>query len=176
MCYHTVLEAACLVQTSLERLGKVELCGGLAIKFSLNLLIFIPHHTLYQILEIPPFFIFSLFQQKTWNCSVHLLISLKTYSQMRVHDLWSRKVKICLAAQCVCFKICCAWPNTSVLYTVWILHSWLRESWLCINKIQRDATVCRCLFTENLLYMFRVPIATIIRSTSNCNCSFWYRS
>ena len=45
-----------------------------------------------------------------------------------------------------------------------------------INKIQRDATVCRCLFTAKLLYMFRVSIAPIIRSTSNCNYSFWYRS
>ena len=45
-----------------------------------------------------------------------------------------------------------------------------------INKIQRDAGVCRCLFTAKLLYMFRVSIAPIIRSTSNCNCSFWYRS
>ena len=26
------------------------------------------------------------------------------------------------------------------------------------------------------LYMFRVSNAPIIRSTSNCNCSFWYRS
>ena len=45
-----------------------------------------------------------------------------------------------------------------------------------INKIQRDATICRCLFTAKLLYTFRVPIAPINRSTSNCNCSFWYRS
>ena len=45
-----------------------------------------------------------------------------------------------------------------------------------INKIQWDATVCRCLFTAKLLYVFRVSIAPIIRSTSNCNCSFWYRS
>ena len=45
-----------------------------------------------------------------------------------------------------------------------------------INKIQRDATVCRCLFTAKLLYMFRVSIAPIIRTTSKCNCSFWYRS
>ena len=36
------------MQTSLERLGKVELCGGLAVKFSLNLLFFFLHHTLYQ--------------------------------------------------------------------------------------------------------------------------------
>jgi len=34
-----------------------------------------------------------------------------------------------------------------------------------INKIQQDATVCRYLFTANLLYMFRVSIANIIRST-----------
>ena len=45
-----------------------------------------------------------------------------------------------------------------------------------INAIQRDSTECRCLFTAKLLYMFRVPIAPIIRSTSNCNYSFWYRS
>ena len=38
--------------------------------------------------------------------------------------------------------------------------------WLYINKIQRDATVCRYLFTAKLLYMFRVSIAPIIRSTS----------
>ena len=35
-----------------------------------------------------------------------------------------------------------------------------------------DVTVCRYLFTAKLLYMFRVFIAPIIRSTSNCNCSF----
>ena len=44
------------------------------------------------------------------------------------------------------------------------------------NKIQRDSTVCRCLFTAKLLYMFRACIVPIIRSTSNCNCSFCYRS
>ena len=47
---------------------------------------------------------------------------------------------------------------------------------LYINKIQRDATVCKCLFTAKLLYMFRVSIAPIIGSTKNCKCSFWYRS
>ena len=50
------------------------------------------------------------------------------------------------------------------------------DTGLYINKIQRDAKVCRCLFTAKLLYMFLVSIAPIIRSTSNCNCSFWYRS
>jgi len=60
------------------------------------------------------------------------------------------------------------------LWEFFFLYSWFRASWLYINKIQRDATVCRCLFTAKLLYMFRVSIAPIIRSTSNCNFSFWY--
>jgi hypothetical protein len=47
---------------------------------------------------------------------------------------------------------------------------------LYINKILQDATVCRYLFTAKSLYMFRVSIAHIIRSTQNCNCSLWYRS
>ena len=32
------------------------------------------------------------------------------------------------------------------------------------------------LNTAKLLYMFRVSAAAIIRNTSNCNRSFWYRS
>ena len=38
-------------------------------------------------------------------------------------------------------------------------------SFVVINKIQQDATVCRYLFTAKLRYMFRVSIAPIIRST-----------
>jgi len=34
-----------------------------------------------------------------------------------------------------------------------------------INKFQQDATVCRYLFTAESLYMFRMSIAPIIRST-----------
>ena len=56
------------------------------------------------------------------------------------------------------------------------LHIEESVAYIYINKIQRDATVCRCLFTAKLLHMFRVSIAPIIRSRSNCNCSFWYRS
>ena len=52
--------------------------------------------------------------------------------------------------------------------------SWQFYTYLCvyINKIQQAATVCRCLFTAKLLYMFRVSLAPIIRSTSNCNCAY----
>jgi len=64
----------------------------------------------------------------------------------------------------------------NVVLLFYILHSRFRASWLYINKIQSDATACRSLFTAKLLYMFRVSIAPIIRSTSNCDCSFWYRS
>ena len=45
-----------------------------------------------------------------------------------------------------------------------------------VDKIQQNATVCRYLFTANILYMFRFSIEPIIRSTWNCNCSLWYRS
>jgi hypothetical protein len=34
-----------------------------------------------------------------------------------------------------------------------------------IKKIQQDATACRYLFTAKSLYMFRVSIAPIVRST-----------
>jgi hypothetical protein len=47
----------------------------------------------------------------------------------------------------------------------WLSYSWFRASWLYIYKIQQDATVCRYLFTANLLYKFRVSITPIIRST-----------
>ena len=57
-----------------------------------------------------------------------------------------------------------------------ILYLWFRSSWLWIDKIQQDATVCRYLFTASLLYMFRASIVPIIRSTKNCNRSLWYRS
>ena len=40
------------------------------------------------------------------------------------------------------------------------------------NKMQQ----MQVFITAKLLYMFRVCMDPIIRSTSNCNCSFWYRS
>jgi len=45
-----------------------------------------------------------------------------------------------------------------------------------VIKIQPDATVCRYLFTAKSLYMFRVSIAPIIKSTKSCNCSLRYGS
>jgi len=46
------------------------------------------------------------------------------------------------------------------------LLSYFRRPWYSyINKIQQDATVCRYIFTGKSLYIFRVSIAPIIRST-----------
>ena len=44
-------------------------------------------------------------------------------------------------------------------------HCTHKQNIFCINKIQQDATVCRCLFTAKSLYMFQVSITFIIRST-----------
>jgi len=72
-------------------------------------------------------------------------------------------------------KLAISWPGLWITFFR-ILYTWFLASWLYINKIQWDATICRCLFTAKVRYIFRVSIAPIIRGTSNCNCSFWYRS
>ena len=65
-------------------------------------------------------------------------------------------------------------------YVIWeYIHNFAcayKNFLLFTNKIQRDATVYRRLFAAKLLYIFRVSIGPIIKCTSNCNCSFWYRS
>ena len=73
--------------------------------------------------------------------------------------------------------------NSSSSYIhIFFLITFFREAFimniiiiLCINPILIRCNRCRYLFTAKSLYMFRVSIAPIIRST-NCNCSFWYRS
>jgi len=47
---------------------------------------------------------------------------------------------------------------------------------LCILIRSKKMQKMQVFITANLLYMFRVSVAPIIRSTSNCNCSFWYRT
>jgi len=56
--------------------------------------------------------------------------------------------------------------------TTHVLYSRLRASLFYINKIQQ----MQVFITAKLLYMFQVSIDPIIRSTSNCNYSFWYMS
>ena len=65
-------------------------------------------------------------------------------------------------------------PIRVISVTMFFSASTFLSTGFYINKIVRDATVCRCLFTAKLLYMFRVSITPIIRSKSNCNCSFKY--
>ena len=65
---------------------------------------------------------------------------------------------------------------SSTLSPYTYLSKYRQPIFICINKIQQDATVCRYLFTASLLYMFRASIAPVIRSKKYCNCSLWYRS
>ena len=59
------------------------------------------------------------------------------------------------------------------LYEICVHGSAHRHSILIrSNKMQQ----MQVFIIANLLYMFRVSIDPIIRSTSNCNYSFWYRS
>jgi len=69
---------------------------------------------------------------------------------------------VCLVSQNVFDTFLCSQNQKTIMA---ILYSWFRASWLCINEIQQDATVCRYLFTACLLYMFWASIAPIIRST-----------
>ena len=59
--------------------------------------------------------------------------------------------------------------------SIYFLYSCFRASSLYINKIQQDATDAGIHLPQNYSTC-RVSITPIIGSTSNCSCSFWYRS
>ena len=63
--------------------------------------------------------------------------------------------------------LACIWdfPIRMSEQTQSLCLKWFYSVRAYINKIQQDATVCRYLVTAKLLYMFRVSIAPIIRST-----------
>ena len=48
--------------------------------------------------------------------------------------------------------------------------------WKCILTRSNKMQQMQVFITSNLLYKFRASIDPIIRSTSNCNHSLWYRS
>jgi len=81
-----------------------------------------------------------------WN-NLILYKMLSHLNELVILCLEHRILRIC--------KIQISWKYIS--YT--ILCPWFRASWLCISKIQQDATVCRYLYTASLLYMFRVSSA-----------------
>ena len=112
--------------------------------------------------------------RKEFNNFLHHFLDSLTHDTLNSNTDWSFNVRFIKQriSSCSYFSIN---KQRFLHFGRWILYPWFRASWLYINKIQRDATVCRCLFTAKLLYMFRMSIAPIIRSTSNCNCSFWYR-
>jgi hypothetical protein len=101
--------------------------------------------------------------------NINFFISLCFYlDTLQCHCLYSgrhyRYVNYVRPEMSVC---CCSIAHTLQSRQAYYSCSWFRASSIYINKIQQDATVCRCLFTAKLLYMFRVSIAPIIRSTSN---------
>jgi hypothetical protein len=66
------------------------------------------------------------------------------------------------------FSYSSTYCHSSSIYSVpcpVALHICTDKINIYIKKIQQDATVCRYLFTAKLLYMFRMSIAPIIRST-----------
>ena len=85
-----------------------------------------------------------------------------------------KKNIVCYIAKCLSYSNRQLFKQTYVSVNGACLLSDVESTY--INKIQQDATVCRYLFTAKLFYMFRTSIIPIIRSTSNCNCSFLYRS
>ena len=114
-----------------------------------------------------------------WTCYEIFDKNLEYWTYQRIYswlfcvEKWAAIIANCnfpyyLSGNCCYSQL---WKPTLLPSKVWWEHYVT-----FINKFQRDATLCRCLFTAKLLYMFRVSIAPIIRNTSNCNCSFWYRS
>ena len=54
-----------------------------------------------------------------------------------------------------------------------ILYAWVRASWIEFNNCPRRCDLFSLLHFCRQLYMFRV-LTSVIRSSYNCNYSFWY--
>ena len=76
----------------------------------------------------------------------------------------------------LCVKYCFSVSGTKYFDGMKIWGYVWPTDFMKVEEIQRDATVCRYLFTAKLHYMFRASIAPIIRSKQNCSCSLCYRS
>ena len=71
-------------------------------------------------------------------------------------------------AQCLLRGTICTFTrNTGFLYT------WVRASWIEFNNCPTRCDLFSLLHFCRQLYMFRV-LTPIIRSSYNCNYSFWY--
>ena len=84
-----------------------------------------------------------------------------------VLDLLSR-VKIATALQPACHHAVCM-----QICSIWILYTWVRASWIEFTNCPTRCDLFGLLYFCRQLYMFRV-LTPIIRSSYNCNYSFWY--
>ena len=55
----------------------------------------------------------------------------------------------------------------------WVLYTWVRASWIEFNNFPTRYDLFSLLHFCRQLYMFQV-LTPIIRSSYNCNYSFWY--
>ena len=76
-----------------------------------------------------------------------------------------------------------SWPHAKKI-CIYDVNEWIcaGKFYICSSCIEilgwRNPTrwdSMQIFITAKLLYMFRASIAPIIRSTSNCSCSLWYR-
>ena len=63
--------------------------------------------------------------------------------------------------------------SSSLRRLSWILYSWVRASWIEFNNCPTRCDLFSLLHLCRQLYVFRV-LTPIIRSSYNCNYSFWY--
>jgi hypothetical protein len=59
------------------------------------------------------------------------------------------------------------------IYTDTHTHTWVRASWIEFNNYPTRSDLFSLLYFCRQLYIFRV-LTPIIRSSYNCNYSFWY--
>jgi len=63
--------------------------------------------------------------------------------------------------------------NKVTMDVFWILYTWVCAPWIEFNNCPTRCDLFSLLYFCRQLCMFRV-LTPIIRSSYNCNCSFWY--
>ena len=106
-----------------------------------------------------------------WHVSRQLHIIYNSVFKGTIRNVAENWQNYCLVFGKYCVEVCVRRLDALTV----VLRRHLRATWevlwphycvlLYINKIQQDATVCRYLFAAKSLYIFRVSIAPIIRST-----------
>ena len=112
-------------------------------------------------------YIYMSSMEEQHNSSSHTAHKIDVSKQLHLQGWLQLKSMMC------CLRLACAACVASVPeFLICSFRKYMSLMQVCyykpipyINKIQQDATVCRYLFTAKSLYMFRVSIAPIIRST-----------